>query len=707
MSALPLPPRPDLDQLKRQAKELHRARKSGRLRDAQRAIAEQYGFASWDALRAHVQDRTGTPSPERPRRGLDYDDPVPDVVPLSGPITPEVASRLAGDGVSGVRVDASVPPSGLMYLPRVPTLARIDLSGCGDVVDEDLAFLRAMPWLTAISVRGCGRISDHAVVSLRDHQLLEQVNLQWTRTGDAAVAALAGKPRLCRLVVGGLLTDAGASHLRDFPVLAAPREPDSFLSVSSARNLTDGALESIGALKGVAALDLHMSVFGSPHYTVRGVAHLRGMDSLEELNFHGPMADDSVLREIAGIPRLRALHCQDIASGDDGFIALGSCATLEGLGGRVCARVTDRGFAAIARLPKLRSLGLGGPRLTDAGWAPLAEAAALVDLGPILARDGAFAHIAKIERLERLNNMYNRATTDAATRHLRNHPSLAHYSAYGTQITDESLDILADLPRLATLEFENCASITDAGLRRLARRPTLRRVSVWSCLRVIGTWVEAMPPGVEAKSEAPPPGQAEGYRAETLLDYPDVAIPPDAERIAEAPASAGALSRLVPFGVRAAFIAEGLQLTVDPGIDPRWVGALTPDPLAVPVRIDLTVRPITALRLVFGGHNRFIGIDESGALVDAAPWFVKTDAQRGRAHPPAVARTIAPGEWARVTLEVQERQARLFVDGELRHSWDRDFLGIRSRASIGLQQPGTLTLGSLTIETPQPRGVGR
>jgi hypothetical protein len=100
-----------------------------------------------------------------------------------------------------------------------------------------------------------------------------------------------------------------------------------------------------------------------------------------------------------------------------------------------------------------------------------------------------------------------------------------------------------------------------------------------------------------------------------------------------------------------------------------------------------------------------MGIDESGALVDTAPWFVKTDAQRGRAHPPAIARTIAPGEWVRVTLEVEERQARLLVDGELRHSWDRDSTGLRSRASIGLQQPGTLTLGSLTIEAVQPRGA--
>lgn len=63
MSARSLPPRPHLDQLKRQAKELLRSRPElGRLRDAQRATAEEYGFASWDALRSHVESLVGPAS---------------------------------------------------------------------------------------------------------------------------------------------------------------------------------------------------------------------------------------------------------------------------------------------------------------------------------------------------------------------------------------------------------------------------------------------------------------------------------------------------------------------------------------------------------------------------------------------------------------------------------------------------------------------
>jgi ankyrin repeat protein len=61
VSARSLPPRPNLNQLKRQAKELLRRQPQlGRLRDAQQCIAGEYGFASWDALRTRVESLVGT-----------------------------------------------------------------------------------------------------------------------------------------------------------------------------------------------------------------------------------------------------------------------------------------------------------------------------------------------------------------------------------------------------------------------------------------------------------------------------------------------------------------------------------------------------------------------------------------------------------------------------------------------------------------------
>src|SRR6058998_3961843 len=54
MAAKQLPPRPNLDQLKHQAKELQRSAQIA-LHEAQTVIAREYGFASWNKLRDHVE----------------------------------------------------------------------------------------------------------------------------------------------------------------------------------------------------------------------------------------------------------------------------------------------------------------------------------------------------------------------------------------------------------------------------------------------------------------------------------------------------------------------------------------------------------------------------------------------------------------------------------------------------------------------------
>jgi hypothetical protein len=706
VSARPLPERPNLDQLKHQAKDRLAAWKAAndsgatgapehpRLRDAQRAIAQEYGFASWDALRAHVEQLQGANAPPR-RRGLDYEDPIPDTVSLSGPLTPDVIRDLDGRRVSGVKVDESVPIETLPLLATLPSLRRLDLSHRHDLVDADLAFVAALPALTAISLARCSRIGDGAVAHLRPHRGLAQVNLQWTRTGDEAITVLAGMHALSRLIVGGLLTDAGAARLRDLPALVEPFDADSFLSISSARSLTDEALAAIGTLAGVAALDVHMSVFGSPHYTAGGVAHLRGMTRLQELNFHGRLASDAVLREIAGISGLRHLHCQDIASGDDGFIALGACTTLEVLSARFCARITDRGFGAIARLPRLRSLGLGGPRLSDDAMAPLAEAQALRDLGPTLSRDPAFAHIARIPRLEHLGNMYNRSTTDAATRYLRGHPHLREYSALGTQITDESLRLLAGMPQLERAEFENCAGITDEGLRVLAAAPRLRKLSAWSCMRVTGAWTTAVRPGLTAKSEDGPPGHADGYRFETLVGHADVPIPPDAIRpAADAP---GLLSTLACSGGVAERTADGVRLSAA-GVDTRWMGLVTRDAFATPNRIELVVSPLSELRFFYAAYNHVFVVDDQGFVENDAPWFLMLESEQGERHEAAADETpLAAGTWARVTIETEAHERRLFVNFRLRHTWRRDYAGLRGRIGIGLRRE-SITVRELRVD---------
>jgi ankyrin repeat protein len=57
-----LPEQPNLEYLKKEAKELLRGMQQGKLADAQHALAQDYGFASWAKLKTHVQNLTLTPA---------------------------------------------------------------------------------------------------------------------------------------------------------------------------------------------------------------------------------------------------------------------------------------------------------------------------------------------------------------------------------------------------------------------------------------------------------------------------------------------------------------------------------------------------------------------------------------------------------------------------------------------------------------------
>jgi len=672
MSADRLPDRPSLDHLKRQAKDL-RKKTGGRLRDAQRAVAQQYGFDSWDALSEQVDRLTGRVQiVQRKSAGIDYGQFVPNTIELRGRLTRETARELGARGVSGVKVDAATPADALAYLAEIPTLERIDLSEHTSLTDDDVVFLERMPQLTAVAFA------------------------RWGRVGDRGVAVLAGKAKLSRVALGPGLTDAGVEKLRDFPALAEQVDPDSLLSISSARTLTDRALASIGELHGVVGLDVHLSVFGSPFYTAAGVAHLKQMEVLEALNFHGNLVTDGVFAEIAAIPRLRWLHAQDVASGDAGFVALVRCTTLHALVVRTSRGVTDRGVAALARLPRLETLNIGGPLLTDEAFAPFASAEALRDFSSPLSRDGAFVHIARIPKLERLMNMYNRTTTDAATRHLAGHPTLTAYSAFGTQITDDSLRVLAELPSLQDVELDNLFGITDAGVEQLTRAPVLRHVSVDTCMRVTGAWLKSAPKRLDARFNRGDRDYAEFYRAETMMDHPEL---PMAD---EVPSPAGPPSpEVVPaLGCVAAgssFEPDGLHLIVEQGGNPRRVGVITREAFAAPMRVELVVRPLNELRMVFGRHNQYLAFNERGDVVDIAPWFLKLDADKGVAHR-EVAEPIGDDQWVRIAIEVDDRERRVFVNDLLRHTWHGDFAGFRTRLAIAPTK-SALTVASLRVLT--------
>ncbi|MGH9783947.1 MAG: hypothetical protein ACRD88_07145, partial [Terriglobia bacterium] len=405
----------------------------------------------------------------------------------NGLMTDAVLERIAElEHVTSLSLGGSreLTDDGLLHLARMPQLRHLNLSEYpgGKLTDRGLQALRSLPNLRTFEMTWQAGISDAGIANLRFCHQLERVDLMGSPTGDGAIEALQGKPGLRYFSSGRLVTDAGLRLLHNFPMLkkwhgANITTGDKEAMAHAAHLLIDGPFSNAGlaglaGLEGVFELDLFWHVCG---ITSDGFAHLVHLPNLGSLGCDGKLSDDTAMRHIAAIPRLRKLRAQESVATDDGFTALSESKTIESIWGRVCPHFGSRGFIALSKMPALRGFGIGCKNVDDEALSALPDFPALRELTPVGFQDEGFRHVGRCRRLERLTCMYCRDTTDTATEHIAG-LGLKYYYAGLTKITDRSLAILGRMSPLEQVDFYECNGVTDAGLPYLAGLPHLREV---------------------------------------------------------------------------------------------------------------------------------------------------------------------------------------------------------------------------------------
>jgi Leucine Rich repeat len=374
----------------------------------------------------------------------------------------------------------SVTDAGVRHLSKLSRLRHLDLTGTG-ITDRGLEVLRALPELETVSLAWT-KVTDTGLTHLSGCDRLSDVNLQGTSAGDGALGALAGKNKLCQLRTGNAVTDAGLALLHKIPIFKSWHggEPEmGLLSYDASPNylllrgpFTDRGMKQLEGLCGLFALNIGASELG---ITASGLAPLVGLPNLGWLAVE---ASDDAMPNIARMPRLRFLGCQDTTAGDDGFVALSQSQSIEYIWGRRCHNLQARGFTALARMPALRGLSVSCKHVPDAGLAELPRFLALRELMPMDVPDESYRHIARCEALDSLILMYCRETTDSATEHIVRLPQLTSYFASYTRITDRTPELLSRMDSLERITLDRCAAVTSAGLMHLARLPHLRELRV-------------------------------------------------------------------------------------------------------------------------------------------------------------------------------------------------------------------------------------
>jgi hypothetical protein len=383
-----------------------------------------------------------------------------------GLMTDAVLARIADlDHVTSLGLEGSrqVTTEGLRHLARMPQLERLILTGV-KVTDDGLEPLRHLPNLREFTMTWHRWSSDAGLANLRFCPRLERVDLMGSQCGDGAIEALQGKLALHTLQTGQLVTDDGLRRLEHFSALKRLLLDGPF---------TNDGLATLATLEQLIEIDLF---WHATQITSAGFAHLIKLPNLESIGADGRLSDDTAMRWYSQMTALRRLRAQETIATDAGFEVLSQSKTLETIWtGKDAIALTDRGFVALSKMPRLQDLGVSCKGVSDAALSTLAQFPNLRRLTPIDVLDPGFAHIGRCRMLVDLSCMYCRDATDVATEHIAG-LRLQKYYAGLTQVTDRSLEIFGRMDSLEEFELYEVNGVTDAGLRALTSLPCLREV---------------------------------------------------------------------------------------------------------------------------------------------------------------------------------------------------------------------------------------
>lgn len=356
------------------------------------------------------------------------------------------------------------------------------------ITDQGVAALVALPTLRALrlnsypqEVRQEGRqypeLTDHAIDALCNRPELELLDLSAAQISDEGLGRLARHlTHLRRLVLDHTpITSKGLLHVSEFDSLEDLR---CYHLYGDGARFDDSVAISLSGMNSLKAVRADVSL------TDEGVIALAKLPSLETLNLSGGGITDASMPNVAAMRALNDLSIQHTRVTDEGFALLQGSRTIRRI--HVTRnRMTTQCIETLATMPNLKQAGLMtvAPR-TDGKpiWQGIDRLTQLEDelwiTGcPKLSGDD-FAAVARMEKLRTLRIEGRGVLSDSNLLHLRGCHQLERLALNSTVATDQSMEMLAQLPKLQWLSLSCLA--TDDGLHALTNSLSLRWLTLAS-----------------------------------------------------------------------------------------------------------------------------------------------------------------------------------------------------------------------------------
>ena len=371
---------------------------------------------------------------------------------------------------------------------------------------------------TDLRVRFNGRPSREVTRQLKQIGGLTEVHVSsGGRMDGEAIADIAAVPTLKILHLHHSGSEVNDKH---FAPLAFRTGLES-LHISAYSTLTDGMLPHLAALTNLIKLQLN-----GEKLTDDGLKRLTGLTNLRELDIQGTQSNGEVLSVVKAqleslsirrltdetaqhlnkFPKLTRLTIYESPMTERGFAAIAGLRRLRTLRLRDCPNIASSAFTALSEMHSLKELDLRDTTIGDEALRKIANLELTsLELNSGNITDDGMRHVFNILTLNRLSLGPKTKITDRGLKHLWRLNRLHNLDLYSPHITGSGFAPLAELPELYSLRLsspaltdkafgylsetsklnhlelgtalsENASNLTDSGLQLLADKPNWRNI---------------------------------------------------------------------------------------------------------------------------------------------------------------------------------------------------------------------------------------
>jgi hypothetical protein len=442
------------------------ADKTLHLDEAQNLVAQDAGFGSWNAFTAAAA--TGA----QPVPAFMIDEAESRIGPA------RVLSQSEWEDLIGVLKDrrlSAFDPIGMLTDARLARIVELDhikaltLGGSRDLTDDGLLMLARMPQLESLNLSEYpgGNLTDRGLEVLRHLPNLRRFEMTWQRgITDAGVANLKYCDGLESVDLMGTPTGDGA--------IEALQGKMKLRRFHSGKLVTDAGLR---LLRNIPALkDL---LIDGP-FTNDGLAGLAGLEVVDlDLFWHTTGITSEGFAHLAALPMLESLGADGTLSDDAAMRHIGALTKLRNLRAQESV-ATDEGFEALSRSRTLEGLwGRVCPNFGSRGFIALSTLPALRKLG-IGCRNVDAEALSRLPHFPALREITPIDFTDDGFRHVGRCERLERLTCmYCRETGDAATAHIAGL-RLQYY-YAGLTQITDRSLEIMGRMPTFEQIEFYEC----------------------------------------------------------------------------------------------------------------------------------------------------------------------------------------------------------------------------------